>query len=114
MSTTSPVTSFDEAVSALCWSCASASGETAKAAMNVAATAIFIILVLVFMELNITKCEPLSALVNQLAAVHQTAGDRIDSIGHTFFDQLRKLIKKISGVMRSRCSFRMILHTEDR
>jgi hypothetical protein len=54
MSTTSPVTSFEAAVSPCC-SCATASGETAKAAMNVAATASLAGVVFLFVKLNMKQ-----------------------------------------------------------
>ena len=55
MSTTSPVTSFEAAVSGPCCSCPTASGETAKAAMNVAATASLPGVIFLFVKLNMKE-----------------------------------------------------------
>jgi hypothetical protein len=63
MSTTSPVTSFEAAVSAPFCSCATASGETAKAAMNVVTTAIFTTVGSLFVGLNINQSGLLGASV---------------------------------------------------
>src|SRR6516162_8352266 len=124
MSTTSPVTSFDVAVSPPCsCSCATASGDNANAPMSVAVTAIFISVGLLFVALNMKQCERLSALVNcsrfavRSATLAFAANPTTTPIGRrlqVLVNQLSELIEKVSGVMRPGCSFGMILHTEDR
>src|SRR4029077_14795935 len=81
MSTTSPVTSSEAAASFPCsCSCATASGEIAKAATKVAATANFETVDLSDIELNMPKCRPLRVSVNQSRLSFQTCSTRQNKI----------------------------------